>query len=733
MQSGEAQVAGASRQHGGTSVIKGKGVKGKKFSLAQLLFGLKIATGSQAKPFGKVLRQLQGKLPALGKSQSRLQANGGSGKPPRGGTVRSSRAAAVTLIAGKGMSEAAKQSGPSAKGATPTRPRPVAPATSAGKTPAAPFSGTAQTAVSKGSAKPALTLGTAQTAVSKGSAKPALTLSTAQTAVAQESAKPALTLSTAQTAVAQESAKPALTLSTAQTAVAQESAKQGLSSRRAEAGAPTGSTTTASIPPENNALAKDVDPNAPASHGAARTPAPIIGAAGTGSGTALAGQVVSADPNGQPVPSGNGHAPRTGIRQPRSRRSTPASARTAPVNSGRQTAPAQRDASADAPRQLAQAQPESQPAQVSPRSVAPVPIRSTLAAVSDNPPAATPDRGTPANATQVAGRGTHALPAIDDKSVSGAGQRSGATVNPGVALAGLRQVDPNGLAADLSSASFAGADAGKSGDGKRLDVRSSRSKRPNITFVKKSDGGKTPDVSTAPAGRPAARAVSRPAAQVAPQAPDIGVKGPGANAEPVVNSLTTNDQPSSQVAGGGNGEFKIMNPVELGTQGSTETGSRTIQVPVAQTSTLTQPLNSAAPPLANLARMTVVHYNRYVSGSQNQSVFQVDGGLLGSVKITFSEASAGTTLTIMVSSPELQQQLQRALPQLQQEWSNLNLNLGQVNVQVSNSHQDNAFKGEEGKPGRPMMKQSTEDVDVPVAMAMERIMDYGYNTVEYVA
>ncbi|MCH8327475.1 MAG: flagellar hook-length control protein FliK [Candidatus Marinimicrobia bacterium] len=358
-----------------------------------------------------------------------------------------------------------------------------------------------------------------------------------------------------------------------------------------------------------------------------------------------------------------------------------------------------------------------------------MPIRSTLAAVSGKP---TADRGTLAQATQVVQRGTHALPAIDDKSVSGAGPRSGVTVNPNVAQAGVRQADPSGLTTDLPPAIIVGADAAKTGDGKRLDVRSSRSKRPNITFVKKSDGG-TPDVPTAPTSRPAARAVSRPAAQVAPQAQDVGVKGPGANTEPVVNSLTTNGPSSSQVAGGGNGELKIMNSVELGTQGSTETGSRMIQVPVAQTSTLNQPLNSATPLLANLARMTVVHYNRFVSGSQNQSVFQVDGGSLGNVKIIFSEASAGTTLTIMVSSPELQQQLQRALPQLQQEWGNLNLNLGQVNVQVNNSHQGQAFTGEEGKPGRPK-QQSTADVDdVPVAMAMERIMDYGYNTVEYVA
>ena len=102
------------------------------------------------------------------------------------------------------------------------------------------------------------------------------------------------------------------------------------------------------------------------------------------------------------------------------------------------------------------------------------------------------------------------------------------------------------------------------------------------------------------------------------------------------------------------------------------------------------------------------------------------------MKITFSEASAGTTLSIVVNSPELQQQLQRALPQLQQEWSNLNLNLGQVNVQVSDSRQDKAFNGEEGQPSNPG-KQSTEDVDVPVEIAMERVMDYGYNSVEYVA
>ncbi len=225
------------------------------------------------------------------------------------------------------------------------------------------------------------------------------------------------------------------------------------------------------------------------------------------------------------------------------------------------------------------------------------------------------------------------------------------------------------------------------------------------------------------------RSVSRAPAQQQPQA---GPAAGGAQHEPV-NSLTNNDLARNLAPDGDGPDLQVIKSANVGWQGSSDPLGREAPGQLAQMSSLTNHTGSKElPNLASLGRMTVVHYNRFVNSSHSQNVFEVNGGALGKVKFTFSEGAAGASLQIVVESPELQQQLQRALPQLQQEWGQMGMRLGDVNVQVGNSGRDMASDGEESLPSDPA-KQSAEAEQAAAENEGVRHRDYGYNTVEFVA
>ena len=114
-------------------------------------------------------------------------------------------------------------------------------------------------------------------------------------------------------------------------------------------------------------------------------------------------------------------------------------------------------------------------------------------------------------------------------------------------------------------------------------------------------------------------------------------------------------------------------------------------------------------------------------------MFAFDGGSLGKVQITFQENHAGTTLHIVVDTPEARQMLQRALPNLEQQWAQEGLDFSDVDVTVEDDGGDDAFSNE-GSTAR----RSTESSEAKDEIADEDIDSsgakyYGYNTVEFVA
>ncbi len=207
----------------------------------------------------------------------------------------------------------------------------------------------------------------------------------------------------------------------------------------------------------------------------------------------------------------------------------------------------------------------------------------------------------------------------------------------------------------------------------------------------------------------------------------------GSGSHPANN--LTNQGRSQHPAPDGDGISRdFVKPVSLGVQKSGEHMGHESPAPV------THSLPTPAPPpagetsanLASLARMTVLLYSRFVGGEQRGSVFTFNGGSLGNVQLTFQESNAGTTLHIVVESLEARHALQRALPNLEQQWTHQGLNFSDVNVEVGDTGHERGFSDQGNLPGTPAI-DSTETEEVAIDEESESVRDYGYNTVEFVA
>ncbi|MFB0516432.1 MAG: flagellar hook-length control protein FliK [Candidatus Neomarinimicrobiota bacterium] len=177
----------------------------------------------------------------------------------------------------------------------------------------------------------------------------------------------------------------------------------------------------------------------------------------------------------------------------------------------------------------------------------------------------------------------------------------------------------------------------------------------------------------------------------------------------------------------------FVKPVQVGVQRSGERWGDESPAPLTHSlpTSAPAPLEVSAS-LASLARLTVLYYSRFAGGEQRSSVFTFNGGSLGNVQLTFQESNAATTLHIVVESPEARQMLQRALPNLEQEWAHQGLNFSDVNVEVGDTGRGSGFLSQ-GNPTRTPALESAVIDEVAADEESEGVRNYGYNTVEFVA
>ena len=188
---------------------------------------------------------------------------------------------------------------------------------------------------------------------------------------------------------------------------------------------------------------------------------------------------------------------------------------------------------------------------------------------------------------------------------------------------------------------------------------------------------------------------------------------------------------STAVRGGEKGSI-FLESLKVGVQGRIEPPGGETPAPVLPTLHTPAPSSAEAPTnLASLARLTAIHYSRFVNGDQRPSVFTIDTGSLGQIQLKFVEHEAGITLQIVVESPEVRQMLHRALSQLEQQWLKEGLDFAEVNVEVDDSEAEDGFPG--GDQTHAPTARSEEIDQVPSDGDDEGIRDYGYNTVEFVA
>lgn len=207
-------------------------------------------------------------------------------------------------------------------------------------------------------------------------------------------------------------------------------------------------------------------------------------------------------------------------------------------------------------------------------------------------------------------------------------------------------------------------------------------------------------------------------------------KGKGSNP---VDSLTNQDGWRHPAPHGNGNSRGFVKPVTVEVHRSGEHQGDESPAPLTHSLPIPAPAPlEATASLASLARLTVLHYSRFVVSEQRSSVFTFDGGSLGNVQLTFQESNTGTTLHIMVGSPEVRQMLQRALPNLEQQWSNEGLNFADVSVEVGDTGRESVLPGQGNPAGTPAIESAAADEVAPEEES-EGVRYYGYNTVEFVA
>ena len=276
------------------------------------------------------------------------------------------------------------------------------------------------------------------------------------------------------------------------------------------------------------------------------------------------------------------------------------------------------------------------------------------------------------------------------------------------------------------------AAAGRITNQGRLDLNQSLPDRPEVPMAAQQTSRR------ASPSRPSTQQPTDPRVtpvQVGGQRPSSAGQGEGGRGDGFhpANS-PTNQQVSQRPTPDGDGISRdFVKPVSLGVRKSGEHVGNESPAPVTHSLPTPAPAAVEVPAnLASLARMTALHYSRFVSGEQRSSVFAFDGGSLGNVQLTFQESNAGTTLHILVESLEVRQVLQRALSSLEQEWAHQGLDFSDVSVEVGDTGRERGFPGQ-GDLARTPAIDSVVTEDVAIDTESDSVKDYGYNTVEFVA
>ncbi|UCH62536.1 MAG: flagellar hook-length control protein FliK [Fidelibacterota bacterium] len=277
-----------------------------------------------------------------------------------------------------------------------------------------------------------------------------------------------------------------------------------------------------------------------------------------------------------------------------------------------------------------------------------------------------------------------------------------------------------------------GAAVGRITNQKRLDSNPSLPERLEGPTVAPQTSGRTSPIGPA-VQRPANHRVNP--AKVEGQHASAAVRGGGTagNGSHSAYSLT-NQNGSQHPAPDGDGINRdFVKPVSLGIPKNGEHGGNESPAPVINSLPTPAPATvETSASLASLARMTALYYSRFVNGEQRGSVFTFNGGSLGNVQLTFQESDAGTNLHIVVESLEVRHVLQRALPNLGQEWAHQGLDFSSVSVEVGDTGYEGSFSEPENIDGTPAI-DSAETEEVSIDAESESARDYGYNTVEFVA
>ncbi len=217
------------------------------------------------------------------------------------------------------------------------------------------------------------------------------------------------------------------------------------------------------------------------------------------------------------------------------------------------------------------------------------------------------------------------------------------------------------------------------------------------------------------------------------QVPGAATQRNTGNSYRPANSLAGNEQQNSSRPATVTELGNFADQVKVRLEGHNEHGGNEPVMPVTTTTTTPAPRVQLTQPVqaAQFARLTAQQYQRFTQGGQTNHEYSFAAGSLGNVRVTFAESAAGTTMHILVESSQAQQQLQRALPTVQDQFVDLGMNFADVDVEVGDSGSDSRFTERHHRDRNVALPEGAEE-SAPIEL-VAGFRNFGYNTVEFVA
>lgn len=162
--------------------------------------------------------------------------------------------------------------------------------------------------------------------------------------------------------------------------------------------------------------------------------------------------------------------------------------------------------------------------------------------------------------------------------------------------------------------------------------------------------------------------------------------------------------------------------------------SSTLNQPAHQAGSIKSPvLNPKFQPLATRLQEMIDKFNSVRKSTKSNTTFRIESSPAGKMEIQFEEKSGHKQIKILVENESTQHELQKAVPQLQQNLNARGIELASLTVQVSQFGNKAGQTAPHNKQGTRHKNKETKEVQHEADKSTVTKRNYGYNTIEVIA